>query len=352
MTTTSLRFTPYAWAKLRFMCESASTEIGGYGLTDEDDELLVTDFLLVKQVTSSTSVDFDSQDRNRMLAEMDAEGIPPRRCTRVWIHTHPEGVNRPSGFDDVIFRKNFSGQDFAVMFIMARGSENGVYARARLEYKGRVFQSEMNVEVDWRSADEDEVFDFEEWAEQLKTFVQKVGKAKIEKRKDGKTVVVTRTEAYVDEVGGFADDPKPKKLPERIGFGSFGYRDTLNYPEPILSASAEDDLPWSDDSLVWDSDSDDKSDDLASLTAEVSERWLDDREDDLDAREQALEDWEDDLRRREDDLRQQETRAAFREMEPAYVGGFADDDVDDGYDAEEEGQDGGQPPDRLMREGE
>ena len=39
-----LRFTPYAWAKLRFLRDVGETEVGGFGISRADDPLLVEDF--------------------------------------------------------------------------------------------------------------------------------------------------------------------------------------------------------------------------------------------------------------------------------------------------------------------
>ena len=51
----SLRFTPYAWAKVQFFCHRDDTEIGGFGITDGD-PLLVEDFVAVKQDVTPVSV--------------------------------------------------------------------------------------------------------------------------------------------------------------------------------------------------------------------------------------------------------------------------------------------------------
>src|SRR5690349_11203509 len=55
----TLRFTPTAWAKLLFLRDRGPTEVGGFGITDRDDLLLVTDLKLVRQDCSSISVAFD-----------------------------------------------------------------------------------------------------------------------------------------------------------------------------------------------------------------------------------------------------------------------------------------------------
>ena len=46
--TPSLRFTPTSWAKLVFLRDMTENEVGGFGITEADDLLFVTDFVLVK----------------------------------------------------------------------------------------------------------------------------------------------------------------------------------------------------------------------------------------------------------------------------------------------------------------
>jgi hypothetical protein len=54
-----LRFTPYAWAKLRFLRDVGDTEVGGFGISHVDDLLLIEDFQLVKQTCTPVTVEFD-----------------------------------------------------------------------------------------------------------------------------------------------------------------------------------------------------------------------------------------------------------------------------------------------------
>ena len=42
-----------------FFCHAGDTEIGGFGITERDDLLLVTDFVTVAQRVSSVTVAFD-----------------------------------------------------------------------------------------------------------------------------------------------------------------------------------------------------------------------------------------------------------------------------------------------------
>ena len=54
-----LRFSPYAWAKLLYLRNYGSTEVGGFGISNGDDLLLIDDIRLVWQRCSSVSVQFD-----------------------------------------------------------------------------------------------------------------------------------------------------------------------------------------------------------------------------------------------------------------------------------------------------
>ena len=55
----TLRFTPWAWAKLVFLRDLGPTEVGGFGISAKDDLLLIEDICLVRQRCSSVTVRFD-----------------------------------------------------------------------------------------------------------------------------------------------------------------------------------------------------------------------------------------------------------------------------------------------------
>ena len=57
----TLRFSPTAWAKLLYFRDKSNNEVGGFGITEPDDLLYVTDFLTVKQKVSGVSVSFDDE---------------------------------------------------------------------------------------------------------------------------------------------------------------------------------------------------------------------------------------------------------------------------------------------------
>jgi hypothetical protein len=123
-----LRFTPYAWAKLVFMRDAGDTEVGGYGINETDDPLLINDFRLVKQDCSGVSVDLDQEDSLAFAEEMTDRGFSPWQYG-TWIHTHPGDSPSPSQADEENFRDNFSIADCSIFFILAKCGQS--YTRMR-----------------------------------------------------------------------------------------------------------------------------------------------------------------------------------------------------------------------------
>jgi len=84
----TLRFSPYAWAKLLFLRDRGETEVGGFGVSAEDDLLLVEDVRLIGQQTTTVSVEFDDEAVADFFDEQVDAGLPPERFFRLWLHTH------------------------------------------------------------------------------------------------------------------------------------------------------------------------------------------------------------------------------------------------------------------------
>ena len=78
-----LRFSPTAWGKLLYLRDLGETEIGGFGLAETEDPLLVTDIALVDQVCTPVSVkfidqavaDFFDQQVDRGLSRLSFRGF-------------------------------------------------------------------------------------------------------------------------------------------------------------------------------------------------------------------------------------------------------------------------------------
>lgn len=138
-----LRFTPYAWAKLLFLRDIGSTEIGCFGLADESDPLLIVDLAVPKQYCSAAFVEFDDESVADMIDEQIDNGRMPNHCSRVWIHTHPGSSAKPSSVDERTFYNAFGGNNWAIMFILARGGET--YCRMRVRADQDMY---LNAELD------------------------------------------------------------------------------------------------------------------------------------------------------------------------------------------------------------
>jgi proteasome lid subunit RPN8/RPN11 len=141
-----LRLTPHAFLKLTFLAHEADTEIGGFGISSEQDPLLIEEFVTVKQVASAVTVQFDDTAVADYLEDQVAQGVRPERCMRIWIHTHPGESACPSSIDEETFGRVFGPCDWAVMFILARGG--ALYARLRFGV-GPGGQIELPVRVEW-----------------------------------------------------------------------------------------------------------------------------------------------------------------------------------------------------------
>jgi hypothetical protein len=142
----TLRFNPAAWAKLVLLRDAGQTEIGGFGISSDDDPLLVIDVDLVRQVCTSTSVSFRDEAVADYLDKKLDQGIRPAQCMRVWLHTHPADSATPSPLDEQTFARVFERCDWAVMFILAKAGST--YARLRFA-SGPVGQMRIRAEVDF-----------------------------------------------------------------------------------------------------------------------------------------------------------------------------------------------------------
>lgn len=162
----SLRFSPYAWAKLIYLRDRGETEIGGLGLSDVGNPLLIVDMLVIRQRCSPVTVAFDDAAVADLFDEMVDQGIPPERFGRVWIHTHPGNCPLPSSTDEATFRRAFGRTDWAVMAIVACGGAS----YARLSYHiGPGSALRIPVRVDYGQA-----FEGADWEAWEREYVEQV----------------------------------------------------------------------------------------------------------------------------------------------------------------------------------
>ncbi len=112
-----------------FLRDFGDTEVGGFGISAEDDLLLVEDVRLIGQRTTVASVEFDDESVADFVDEQVDAGLPMQRFFRLWLHTHPGDSAEPSSVDEETFERVFGRCDWAVMAILAQGGES--YARLR-----------------------------------------------------------------------------------------------------------------------------------------------------------------------------------------------------------------------------
>ena len=165
----TIRFTPYAWAKLLYLRDAGDTEIGGFAITSPDDLLLVEDVCLVRQQCTAITVEFNDESVADFYDEQVDAGLKPEQFGRIWLHTHPGTSSEPSLTDEETFGRCFGNVDWAVMFILAKGGET--YARLRFNVGPQTTQ-EMNVEIDFSQTFE--ASNVCEWQREFATSVRKV----------------------------------------------------------------------------------------------------------------------------------------------------------------------------------
>lgn len=145
----SLRFSPYAWAKLLYLRDRGETEIGGFGIAAHADPLSIDQFQLVRQHATPLTVGLDDTAVAEYFEAQVELGLKPEQFARIWIHTHPGNSPLPSRTDEETFERVFGGCDWAVMFILARGGAS--YARLRFR-PGPGAELLLATEVDYRSS--------------------------------------------------------------------------------------------------------------------------------------------------------------------------------------------------------
>jgi len=124
-----LRFSPTAWAKLLFMRNVTDNEVGGFGITEAEDLLFVTDFVLIKQKVTAVSVSFEDESVADFFEDQVEAGRQPEQFARLWLHSHPGNSPEPSMTDEETFTRVFGTCDWSIMCIVAQ--DGGTFARLR-----------------------------------------------------------------------------------------------------------------------------------------------------------------------------------------------------------------------------
>jgi hypothetical protein len=141
-----LRFGPLAYLKLQFLCHAGPTEVGAFGISAESDLLYVEDVVAVRQECTAVSVYFQDEAVADHFERCAANEIPPQRCGRIWLHTHPGGSAAPSSTDEETIARAFGGCDWAVMAILSRTGRS--YARLQVS-GGPGAARRLRWAVDW-----------------------------------------------------------------------------------------------------------------------------------------------------------------------------------------------------------
>lgn len=161
-----LRFSPTAWAKLLFMRDVTDNEVGGFGITEAEDLLFVTDFTLVKQKVTAVSVSFEDESVANFFEDLVEAGRKPEQFARIWLHSHPGSSPEPSMTDEQTFARVFGSCDWSVMCIVAQ--DGSTFARLRFS-AGPGGEVKIPVCVDYGY--EFDAADFEVWKQQYKVNV-------------------------------------------------------------------------------------------------------------------------------------------------------------------------------------
>jgi len=148
------------------MRDVTDNEVGGFGITEAEDLLFVTDFVLVKQKVTAISVSFEDESVADFFETQVEAGRKPEQFARVWLHSHPGDSPEPSGTDESTFARVFGSCDWAIMFIVAQNGSTFVRLRFNVGPGGEV---KIPVCVDYGF--EFDNADFNAWKEQYKANV-------------------------------------------------------------------------------------------------------------------------------------------------------------------------------------
>lgn len=143
-----LTFDPLCWLKLQYFCHLGDTEIGGFAISADDDDLYVEQFRTVMQGTTAVSVAFADSAVADYFDECIDAGLKPGQFSRVWLHSHPGDSPQPSSVDERTFDEVFGRCDWAVLFIISRTGRT--YARLAFS-AGPGGSIDLPVTVDWES---------------------------------------------------------------------------------------------------------------------------------------------------------------------------------------------------------
>ena len=111
------------------MRDVTDNEVGGFGITEAENLLFVTDFVLVKQKVTAVSVSFDDEAVADYFEDQVEAGRQPEQFARLWLHSHPGSSPEPSMTDEETFARVFGTCDWTIMCIVAK--DGSTFARLR-----------------------------------------------------------------------------------------------------------------------------------------------------------------------------------------------------------------------------
>lgn len=142
----TLRMSPLAWAKIHHHRDNGNkVEVSGFGISHADNPLVIMDFVLAFQRSTPVFTEMNDTKLADFIEDMIDAGYRPDQISRVWIHTHPGNSAVPSGHDEQTFDRTFDNFDWAIMCVVAQGTQT-----ARLKVtKPFYYMKEIPIEVDW-----------------------------------------------------------------------------------------------------------------------------------------------------------------------------------------------------------
>ena len=141
-----LMLSPIAFLKLQFFLHVADSEVGGFGISRSKNLLYVDDFLPVRQLSSPVGVSIEPGAVAEHLAEMNAIGLEPDECARVWIQTRVGSWAGPCNGTERTFAQACAGCDWSVLLILSRTGRT--YARLQF-MAGPKMRKILQLRVGW-----------------------------------------------------------------------------------------------------------------------------------------------------------------------------------------------------------
>ena len=152
MTDLTLTLTGTAFMKLMYLMKKTTMEVSGYGISSRNNLFHITDFRMPKQEGQAAHTELTEDGIANHFDKALAEGLEPVEFARIWVHTHPKGVNGPSGTDEATMRNTFGQCDWAIMLILTQGEH--FHCELWTKKLGGIALGEhlrlpMKVQIDW-----------------------------------------------------------------------------------------------------------------------------------------------------------------------------------------------------------